>query len=88
MFVTNFVVIKKIKEDILYYIHEGGEVVKCANGSIQYKDGQTKCIVVSGNISHAKFVSKLCGKLNINLKSIKLDFTVKCYVLRARHSSL
>ena len=80
--------IKQIKENIFYYIHEGDEVVKCVDGSIQYKGGQTKCIIISGNISHAKFVSKLCGKLNINLKSIKLYFTVKCYVMRARHSSL
>ena len=77
LFVTNLYVIKKMERDIFCYIHEVGEIVKCADGSVQYKGGRTKSIVVSGNISNAVFVSKLCGELNIDSKSIKLDFIVK-----------
>ena len=51
--------------------------MKCANGFIQYKGGRTECIVISENISHANFVSKLCGELNIDPKSIKLYFMMK-----------
>ena len=63
--------------DIFCYIHEGGEVVKAADGSIQYKGGQTESIVVSGNITHVELVSKKCGELNIDPNSIKLEFMVK-----------
>ncbi|RVW20935.1 hypothetical protein CK203_110955 [Vitis vinifera] len=59
------------------YIHEGGELVKTVVGSIEYKGGRTNCIVVSKNISHSEFVSKVCGELNLEPNSIKLDFTVK-----------
>ena len=63
--------------DIFCYIHEGGEVVKAADGSIQYKGGQTESIVVSGNITHVELVSKVCGELNNDPNSIKLEFTIK-----------
>ena len=61
---------------IFCYIHEG-EVVKSVDGSVQYKGGRTESIVVSGNITHAGLVSKVCGELNIDLNSIKLEFMVK-----------
>ena len=74
---THVVVIKGMEGDLFCYIHEGGEVVKFADGSVQYKSGRTKSIVVSGNITHAELVSKVCGELNIDLKLIKLEFTMK-----------
>ncbi|KAL6333259.1 hypothetical protein AAG906_028442 [Vitis piasezkii] len=55
-----------MKEEIFCYIHEDGEL-----------GGRTNCIVVSKNISHSEFVSKVCGELNLEPNSIKLDFTVK-----------
>ena len=57
--------------------HEGGDPVKCASGSIEYKGGWTECIVVREHMSHTDFVSKLCGELNIDQNSIKLEFMVK-----------
>ena len=66
-----------MKDEIFCYIHEGGELVKTAIGSVEYKGGRTNCIVVSKNISHSEFVSKVCGELNLEPNSIKLDFTVK-----------
>ncbi|XP_059591679.1 uncharacterized protein LOC132253518 [Vitis vinifera] len=66
-----------MEEDIFCYIHEGGEVVKSVDGSVQYKGGWTESIVVSGNITHAELVSKVCGELNIDPNLIKLEFTVK-----------
>ncbi|KAL6318131.1 hypothetical protein AAG906_035636 [Vitis piasezkii] len=63
--------------DIFCYIHESDEVVKSIDGSIQYKGGWTKSIVVSGNIAHVELVSKVCGELNIDPNSIKLEFTVR-----------
>ena len=77
MFATHFAIIKGIEGDIFCYIHEGSEVVKSADGSVQYKGGQIESIVVSGNITHVELVSKVCGKLNIDPNSIKLEFTVK-----------
>lgn len=59
------------------YVHESGDLVKCVDGSVEYKGGQTECIILSRNISHGDFVSKLCGELNIDPTSIKLEFTVK-----------
>ena len=77
LFVTHFVVIKGMEEDIFCYIHEDGEVVKSVDGSVQYKGGRTESIVVNGNITHAELVSKVCGELNIDPNLIKLEFTVK-----------
>ena len=77
LFVINLYVIKEMEEEMFYYIHEGGKLVKTAVGSIEYKGGQTNCIVVSKNISHSEFVSKVCGELNLEPNLVKLDFTVK-----------
>ena len=66
-----------MENEIFCYIHEGGEFVKIAVGSVEYKGGQTNCIVVCKNISHSEFVSKLYGELYLEPNSIKLDFTVK-----------
>ncbi|KAL6350754.1 hypothetical protein AAG906_028222 [Vitis piasezkii] len=66
-----------MEDEMFCYIHEGGELVKTAIGSIEYKGGRTNCIVVSKNILHSEFVSKVCGELNLEPNSIKLDFTVK-----------
>ena len=77
LFVTNLYVIKEMEEEMFCYIHEGGELVKTAVGSVEYKGGWTNCIVVSKNISHSEFISKVCGKLNLEPNSIKLDFIVK-----------
>ena len=77
LFVTNLYVIKEMEEEMFCYIHEGGEFVKIAVGSVEYKGGQTNCIVVCKNISHSEFVSKVYGELYLEPNSIKLDFTVK-----------
>ncbi|RVW29364.1 hypothetical protein CK203_046748 [Vitis vinifera] len=52
-----------MEEEMFCYIHEGGELVKTAVGSVEYKGGRTYCSVVSKNISHSEFVSKCaeCG---------------------------
>ena len=63
--------------DMFCYIHEGGELVKCVGGSVEYQDGRTEGIVVSSHMSHSDFVSKLCDELNIDRNSIKLEFIVK-----------
>ena len=55
------------------YIHEDGELVKTIVGFVEYKGGRTNCFVVSKNISHFEFVSKVCGELNLEANSIKLD---------------
>ncbi|RVW81075.1 hypothetical protein CK203_045361 [Vitis vinifera] len=66
-----------MEEEMFCYIHEGGELVKTAVGSVEYKGGRTNCSVVSKNISQSEFVSKVCGVLNLDSNSIKLEFTVK-----------
>ena len=76
LFVTNLYVIKEMEEEMFCYIPEGGELVKIVVGSVEYKGGQTNCIV-SKNISDSEFVSKVCGELNLEPNSIKLDFIVK-----------
>ena len=73
LFVTNLYIIKEMKEEMFCYIHEGGELVKTVVGSVEYKGGQTNCIIVSKNFSHFEFVSKVCGELNLEANSIKLD---------------
>ncbi|RVW21666.1 hypothetical protein CK203_099923 [Vitis vinifera] len=77
LFVTNLYVAKEMEEEMFCYIHEGDELVKTVVGSVEYKGGQTNCIVVSKNISHSEFISKVCDELNLEPNSIKLDFTVK-----------
>ena len=77
LFVRNLYVIKEMKYEMFCYIHEGGELAKTAVGFVEYMVGRTNCIVVSKNISHFEFVSKVCGELNLEPNSIKLDFTVK-----------
>ena len=77
LFLTNLYVNKEMEEEMFCYIHEGGELVKTVVGSIKYKGGWTNCIVISKNISHSEFVSKVCGELNLEPNSIKLDFTMK-----------
>ena len=66
-----------MEEDMFCYIHEGSELTKSVVGSVKYKGGTTNCIVVSKNISYFEFVSKVCGELNLEPNSIKLEFTVK-----------
>ena len=66
-----------MEDEMSCYIHEGGELAKTVVGSIEYKGGQTNYIVVSKNISHFEFVSKVSGELNLEPNSIKLEFTVK-----------
>ena len=66
-----------MEEDMFCYIHEGGQLVKCASGSVEYQGGQTESMVVSWHISHSDFISKLCDELHFDRSSIKLEFTVK-----------
>ncbi|XP_059596437.1 uncharacterized protein LOC104878009 [Vitis vinifera] len=66
-----------MEEDMFSYIHEGGQLVKCVGGSVEYQGGRTESIVVSRYMSHSDFVSKLCDELNFDRNSIKLEFTVK-----------
>ena len=40
------------------YIHESGQLVKCAGGSVKYQGGQTECIIFSPHMSHSDFISK------------------------------
>ena len=66
-----------MEDEMSCYIHEGGELAKTVVGSVEYKGARTNYIVVSKNISHFEFVSKVCGELNLEPNSIKLDFTMK-----------
>ena len=59
------------------YIHEGGQLIKCVGGSVEYQGGCTESMVVSWHMSHSDFVSKLCDELHFDRNSIKLEFTVK-----------
>ena len=76
-FVTSFYLIKVMEEDMFCYIHEGGQLVKCVGGSVQYQGGRSESMVVSRHMSHSDFVSKLCDALHFDQNSIKLEFTVK-----------
>ncbi|KAL6325943.1 hypothetical protein AAG906_038434 [Vitis piasezkii] len=66
-----------MEEDMFCYIHEGGQLVKCVGGSVQYQGGRSESMVVSRHMSHSDFVSKLCDALHFDQNSIKLEFTVK-----------
>ena len=66
-----------MEEDMFYYIHEGGQLVKCVGGSVEYQGGWTEYIVLSPHMSHSDFVLELCDELNIDRDSTKLEFTVK-----------
>ncbi|XP_059591763.1 uncharacterized protein LOC100245246 isoform X1 [Vitis vinifera] len=66
-----------MEEDMFCYIHEGGQLVKCAGGSVEYQGGRTESMVVSRHMSHSDFISKLCDELHFDRNSIKLEFTVK-----------
>ena len=77
MFVTSFYLIKEMDEDMFCYIYEGGLLVKCDGGSVEYQGGRTESMVVSRHMSHSDFVSKLCDQLNFDRNSIKLEFKVK-----------
>ena len=66
-----------MEEDMFCYIHEGGQLVKCAGGSVEYQGGRTESMVVSRHMSHSDFISKLCDELHFDRNSIKLGFTVK-----------
>ena len=77
LFIINFYVIKEIEDGMFDYIYENGELVKCANGSVELESGWSNCIVVNGNISYVDFVSTVCAYLNFKLNSIKFDFIVK-----------
>ena len=77
LFVTSFYVLKEMKWYMLCYIHEDGQLVKCADGFVEYQGGRTECIIVSPHVSYSDFVSKLCDELNIYRNSIKLEFKVK-----------
>ena len=66
-----------MEEDMFCYIHEGGQLVKCVGGFVQYQGGRSESMVVSRHMSHSDFVSKLCDELHFDQNSIKLEFTVK-----------
>ena len=66
-----------MEEDMFCYIHEGGQLVKCVGGFVQYQGGRSESMVVSRHMSHSDFVSKLCDALHFDQNSIKLEFTVK-----------
>ena len=59
------------------YIHEGGQLIKCVGGFVEYQGGRTESMVVSRHMSQSDFVSKLCDALHFDRNSIKLEFTVK-----------
>ena len=44
--------------EIFCFIHQGGEIVKGANGSVGYKGGRNNSITVNPNISYDQFVSQ------------------------------
>ena len=48
------------------YIHEGGQLVKCVGGSVQYQGSRSESMVVSRHMSHSDFVSKLCDALHFD----------------------
>ncbi|RVW81082.1 hypothetical protein CK203_045422 [Vitis vinifera] len=52
-----------MEEDMFCYIHEGGQLVKCVGGSVQYQGGRSESMVVSRHMSHSDFVSKLLLKM-------------------------
>ena len=59
------------------YAFEGGQMVKDANGSIEYKGGQVITIFVNVNISYDEFVSLVCAKLRVEPNSVKFHYTCK-----------
>ncbi|RVW99511.1 hypothetical protein CK203_021374 [Vitis vinifera] len=66
-----------MEEDMFCYIHEGGQLIKCVGGFVEYQGGRTESMVVSRHMSQSDFVSKLCDALHFDRNSIKLEFTVK-----------
>ena len=62
---------------MFYYSFEGGQMVKDANGSIEYKGGQVITIFVNVNISYDEFVSLVCAKLRVEPNSVKFHHTCK-----------
>ena len=61
------------------YAFEGGQMVKDANGSIEYKGGHVIAIFVNVNISYDEFVSLVCSKLRVEPNSVKFHYTCKFY---------
>ena len=74
---TRSINLKKIENEILCYAFEGRQVVKDANGSIEYKVGQVITIIVNVNISYDEFVSLVCAKLTVEPNSVKFHYTCK-----------
>ena len=62
---------------MLCYAFEDGQMVKDANGSIEYKVGQVITIFVNVNMLYDEFVSLVCAKLRIEPNSVKFHYTCK-----------
>lgn len=62
---------------MLYYICEGGQIVKDANGRSSYEGREIIIILVYVNISFFKFVSFICAKASVESNSVKFHYTYK-----------
>ena len=62
---TRSINLKKMENEMFCYAFESGQMVKDANGSIEYKGGQVITIFVNVNISYDEFVLLVCAKLRV-----------------------
>ena len=57
------------------YIHEGGELVKGADGT--NIGSRINCIEIDEHMSHDEFRSRVCVTLNMQQDLVKIEFTFK-----------
>ena len=72
-----FLDLKKMANEMFCYVRESGELVQNANGLFRYKGGQVITLYVNVQISYAEFVSKFCGKFNVDPNLVKMCYTCK-----------
>ena len=76
-FLANIFLVEEMDGEIFCYIHQGGELVKGVDGSVEYKGGSNDSMTFNTNISYDQFVSQLCSKLKIKANEVEFHFTVK-----------
>ena len=74
---SNFKCVKlnKIDNEMFFYVCMGGQMVKDANGSIEYKGGRIITLLVNVHIPLDEFVPLVCGKLNLDSNSVIFYYT-------------
>ncbi|RVW94428.1 hypothetical protein CK203_035725 [Vitis vinifera] len=61
---------------IYCYLHIGGELVRDEHGNVEYMGGRQEGLSLERSMTYNDFVSRICGKMNINIVGPTFSYTL------------